>query len=67
MRVDCGGGGCKAELSELKVDGGMTANGLLMQFQSDIAGVPVVRPSITEVRGGVGEQQVGLWEGSAGP
>ncbi|WP_363345787.1 glycerol kinase GlpK [Methylocystis echinoides] len=31
-------------LSELKVDGGMAANDLLMQFQADILGAPVVRP-----------------------
>jgi glycerol kinase len=35
-------------LSELKVDGGMTANELLMQFQADVLGVPVVRPAVTE-------------------
>jgi glycerol kinase len=35
-------------LSELRVDGGATANDLLMQFQADILGVPVVRPRITE-------------------
>ena len=34
--------------SELKVDGGMTANELLMQFQADVLGVPVVRPRVTE-------------------
>jgi glycerol kinase len=34
--------------SELRVDGGMTANDLLMQFQADIIGMPVVRPAITE-------------------
>jgi glycerol kinase len=34
--------------SELKVDGGMTANELLMQFQADVLGVPVVRPKVTE-------------------
>jgi glycerol kinase len=33
---------------ELKVDGGMTANELLMQFQADVLGVPVVRPKVTE-------------------
>ena len=32
------------ELSRLKVDGGMVANELLMQFQSDILNVPVIRP-----------------------
>jgi glycerol kinase len=35
-------------LNSLKVDGGMVVNDLLMQFQSDILGVPVVRPRITE-------------------
>ena len=35
-------------LDILKVDGGMTANGLLMQFQADVLGVPVVRPGIAE-------------------
>ena len=35
-------------LAELKVDGGMTANGLLMQFQADILGVDIVRPTIPE-------------------
>ncbi|HEY4428875.1 MAG TPA: glycerol kinase GlpK [Solirubrobacteraceae bacterium] len=34
--------------AELKVDGGMTANELLMQFQADVLGVPVVRPRVTE-------------------
>jgi glycerol kinase len=34
--------------NELKVDGGMTANELLMQFQADVLGVPVVRPAVTE-------------------
>jgi len=31
-------------LSELRVDGGATANDLLMQIQADLLGVPVVRP-----------------------
>lgn len=35
-------------LTELKVDGGMIANDLLMQFQADILGVPVVRPVVAE-------------------
>ncbi|MDF2521729.1 MAG: glycerol kinase [Clostridia bacterium] len=35
-------------LKELKVDGGAVANNFLMQFQSDILGVPVKRPQITE-------------------
>ena len=36
------------ELSQLRVDGGMTANDTLMQFQSDLLGVDVVRPVVTE-------------------
>ena len=35
-------------LSLLKVDGGMTANSLLMQFQADVLDVSVVRPAIAE-------------------
>jgi len=35
-------------LTELRVDGGASHNNLLMQFQADILGVPVVRPKITE-------------------
>ncbi|MCI0677825.1 MAG: glycerol kinase GlpK [Actinobacteria bacterium] len=35
-------------LGELRVDGGMTGNELLMQFQADILGVDVVRPTTTE-------------------
>ena len=35
-------------LRELRVDGGASANNLLMQFQSDILGVPVVRPRVAE-------------------
>jgi glycerol kinase len=54
------------ELEELKVDGGMTGNALLMQFQADLLGVDVVRPSTMEttalgVAYGAG-MAVGLWE-----
>ena len=35
-------------LSELRVDGGAAANDLLMQFQADVLGVPVVRPQVVE-------------------
>jgi len=35
-------------LEELRVDGGASKNNLLMQFQADVLGVPVVRPKITE-------------------
>jgi len=37
-----------APLSELRVDGGMTSNELLMQFQADVLGVPVIRPLVSE-------------------
>jgi glycerol kinase len=36
------------KLAELRVDGGASKNNLLMQFQADILGIPVVRPSDTE-------------------
>ncbi len=36
------------QLKALKVDGGMVVNELLMQFQADILGVPVVRPVVAE-------------------
>ena len=35
-------------LSELRVDGGAAANDLLMQFQADLLGVPVLRPKVLE-------------------
>ncbi len=43
MRTDSG-----VELDSLKVDGGMVANDMLMQFQADILGVPVIRPEVAE-------------------
>ncbi|MDR7301341.1 glycerol kinase GlpK [Haloactinomyces albus] len=43
MNADSG-----VELKSLKVDGGMVVNDLLMQFQADILGVPVVRPMVNE-------------------
>ena len=36
------------KLKALKVDGGMVHNELLMQFQSDVLGVPVIRPTVAE-------------------
>jgi glycerol kinase len=35
-------------LGELRVDGGASRNNLLLQFQADLLGVPVVRPRVTE-------------------
>ena len=43
MEADAG-----QRLTQLRVDGGAAANNLLMQFQADILGVPVVRPKIAE-------------------
>jgi len=43
MEADSG-----VSLKELRVDGGMVANNFLMQFQSDILGVPVERPVVAE-------------------
>ncbi|MGZ5798942.1 MAG: glycerol kinase GlpK, partial [Caldimonas sp.] len=37
-----------APVTELRVDGGASANDLLMQFQADLLGVPVIRPVIAE-------------------
>jgi glycerol kinase len=36
------------QITELRVDGGASANNLLMQFQSDILNVPVIRPQVVE-------------------
>ncbi len=37
-----------AAVAELRVDGGASVNNLLMQFQADLLGIPVVRPKVTE-------------------
>ncbi len=62
MNADSG-----VELSELRVDGGMIANELLMQFQADLLGVDVVRPQVAETTAlgaayaaGIA---VGFWDG----
>ena len=62
MNADSG-----VDLAELKVDGGMTANETLMQFQADMLGVDVVRPVVAETTAlgaayaaGIA---VGYWEG----
>jgi glycerol kinase len=56
---------CDVELTELRADGGATANDWLMQFQADVLGVPVIVPEIAETTAlgaaylaGVG---TGLW------
>ncbi|MBV9431257.1 MAG: glycerol kinase, partial [Hyphomicrobiales bacterium] len=38
----------EVEIQELRCDGGMVVNALLMQFQADILDVPVVRPKVVE-------------------
>ncbi|XP_069698290.1 glycerol kinase 3 isoform X1 [Periplaneta americana] len=43
MSKDCG-----LQLTRLQVDGGMTANNLLMQTQADLVGIPVMRPRMAE-------------------
>jgi glycerol kinase len=43
MQADAG-----TKLKELRVDGGATANGLLMQMQADLLGTKVLRPTVTE-------------------
>jgi glycerol kinase len=53
-------------LESLKVDGGMVANDLLMQFQADILGVPVIRPEVAETTAlgasYAAGMAVGFWE-----
>ncbi|MEX0698522.1 MAG: FGGY-family carbohydrate kinase, partial [Acidimicrobiia bacterium] len=58
MRADSG-----ADLAELRVDGGMVANELLMQFQADLLGVPVIRPVVAETTALGAAYAAGLAEG----
>lgn len=64
MEADSG-----VKLAELKVDGGMTANELLMQFQADQVGVPVVRPVVAETTALGAAYAAGIatgyWQGEA--
>ncbi len=64
MKADLG-----LDLISLKVDGNMTDNNLLMQFQADLLGVPVIRPKVIETTAlGVAYAAglaVGYWEDSA--
>jgi glycerol kinase len=46
--LDAAGADLPAPITELRVDGGMVANDLLMQFQADVLGIPVVRPAVIE-------------------
>ena len=63
MRTDSG-----VDVAELRADGGAARNDLLLQFQADVLGVPVVRPAVTETTAlgaaylaGLG---VGFWKSS---
>ena len=47
MSRDAVASGC-APMSELRVDGGACVNDLLMQFQADLLGIPVLRPKVIE-------------------
>lgn len=47
MILDAGQAGAPS-LTELRVDGGASQNNFLMQFQANLLGIPVVRPTITE-------------------
>jgi glycerol kinase len=64
MRANAG-----LELTELRVDGGAARNDLLMQFQADLLGVPVLRPRITETTAlgaaYLAGLAVGLWRSPA--
>ena len=51
------------DLTELRVDGGMVRNNLLMQFQADLLGVPVVRPQNSETTALGAAYAAGLAEG----
>jgi glycerol kinase len=48
MSADVAAEGGGALPAELRVDGGASVNDLLMQFQADLLGLPVVRPAVTE-------------------
>jgi len=56
------------KISEVRVDGGATQNNLLMQFQADLLGVPVVRPRLKETTAfgaaKLAAFQCGAWESS---
>ncbi len=64
MRKDSG-----AAMHSFKVDGGASANHLLMQFQSDLLGVPIVRPKVIETTAlgaaCLAGLAVGYWKGKS--
>jgi len=52
-----------APVAELRVDGGASVNDLLMQFQADLLGIPVVRPQVTETTALGAAYLAGLYSG----
>jgi glycerol kinase len=48
MGRDASAGDASMTVTELRVDGGASVNNLLMQFQADLLGIPVVRPKVVE-------------------
>ncbi len=64
LRADSG-----LEVGELRADGGVTANGYLMQFQADVAGADVVVPSLNELSAAgvafVAGRSAGVYDGNA--
>jgi glycerol kinase len=61
-------GDASSPVTELRVDGGAARNDLLMQFQADLVGVPVVRPAVTETTAlgaaYLAGLAVGFWSGT---
>jgi glycerol kinase len=64
MRSDSG-----IAIGEMRVDGGATVNDALMQFQADVLGIPVLRPTVRETTAlgaaYLAGLSVGLWKGVA--
>jgi len=65
--VDAMNSDAGVELSALKVDGGMTANNLLMQFLADVLDVPVVRPIVAENGFRSARPTPPAWRSASGP
>jgi len=61
-------GGTGTRLPALRVDGGAAVNDLMMQFQADVLGVPVLRPQVTETTAlgaaYLAGLAVGFWSGT---
>ncbi len=65
--LDAASADAGTRIGELRVDGGMVRNELLMQFQADVLGVPVVRPVVSETTAlgaaSVAGLAAGVWSG----